>query len=115
MLCPGAGSMSQLPLICKAKNSESINTDLSLQLAGQIGFSRCIFVVGGIQRRVQAGRLLDSFLSSLIYSFICITGVPAGLSGGQTPLLGHHGMTWVHCKRLSEPKDVLDEFKSKQA
>ena len=81
MLCPGAGSTSQLPLICKAKNSEIINTGLSLQLAGQTGLSRCILVVGGIRCRVQAGSLLDSFLDSLIYFFICITGVPAGLSG----------------------------------
>lgn len=59
MLCPGAGSASQLPLICEAKNSEMINMDLSLQLAGQSGLSRCIFVVGDIQHRVQAGSLLD--------------------------------------------------------
>lgn len=53
-MCPGAGSVSQLPLICEAKNSESINMDLSLQLSGQTGCSRCIFVIGDIQRRVQA-------------------------------------------------------------
>lgn len=33
---------------------------------------------------------------------------------GLDPLLGHRGMTWVHWKRLSKPKDALDELKSKQ-
>lgn len=50
MLWLGAGSTSQLSLICEAKNSESINRNFCLQLAGQPGLSGGTFLVGAVAR-----------------------------------------------------------------
>lgn len=67
MLWLGAGSTSQLSLICEAKNSESINRNLCLQLPGQAGLSRGIFLVGSPRHREQLLRLIPQWLGSLFY------------------------------------------------
>lgn len=105
MLWLGAGSTSQLSLICEAKNSESINTSLCLQLAGQPGLSGGIFLVGAIQHREQARqlvRLIPQWFGSLFYLHYRSACRP---ECSLDPQLG---------MALSEPKDALDEFQSKE-
>lgn len=109
MLWLGAGSTSQLSLICKAKNSESINTNLCLQLAGQPGLSGGIFLVGAIRHREQAGSsLIPQWFGSLFYLHYRSACRP------ECSLDPQLGTARERCKRLAEPKDALDEFQSKE-